>query len=85
MFSDYTSLVGRAGTSYNSSNPTDATYARIDGGTSAPGYLTNIDDKGKIAITGKEFNALIKGVSSYAIQDSTITKFKKARIQRWDG
>lgn len=40
MFSDCTKLVGGAGTAYNS-NATDATYARIDGGTSTPGYFTS--------------------------------------------
>ena len=39
MFQDSTSLVGGAGTTYNSSY-IDATYARIDGGTSSPGYFT---------------------------------------------
>lgn len=40
MFSDCTSLVGGAGTTWSSSNPMDKTYARIDGGTSNPGYFT---------------------------------------------
>ena len=33
-------IVGGAGTTYNSSNPKDKTYAHIDGGTSDPGYFT---------------------------------------------
>ena len=33
-------LVGGEGTKYSSSNPIDKTYARIDGGTSSPGYFT---------------------------------------------
>ena len=40
MFSDCVSLVGGQGTTYNESNPKDATYAHIDGGTSNPGYFT---------------------------------------------
>ena len=40
MFSDCTSLVGGQGTTYNSSHPTDKTYAHIDGGPSNPGYFT---------------------------------------------
>ena len=40
MFTNCTSLVGGQGTTYNSSNPTDKTYAHIDGGTSNPGYFT---------------------------------------------
>ena len=39
MFFDCTALVGGAGTAYDSAK-TDATYARIDGGPSAPGYFT---------------------------------------------
>ena len=40
MFLDCELLVGGAGTKFDSNNKTDKTYARIDGGTSAPGYLT---------------------------------------------
>lgn len=39
MFWDCTSLVGGAGTKYDVSH-IDKTYARIDGGTSRPGYFT---------------------------------------------
>lgn len=35
-----TNLVGGAGTTWASSNPTDKTYAHIDGGTADPGYFT---------------------------------------------
>ena len=41
MFTMSRKLVGGAGTTYNESNPKDATYAHIDGGTSNPGYLTS--------------------------------------------
>ena len=44
MFNNCTKLVGGSGTKYNSSY-TDKTYARIDGGTSSPGYFTDIADK----------------------------------------
>ena len=39
MFKDCMSLVGNNGTKYDSEH-TDKEYARIDGGTSAPGYFT---------------------------------------------
>ena len=39
MFYGCTNLVGGAGTSFDS-NYADKTYARIDGGTSSPGYFT---------------------------------------------
>ncbi len=44
MFYSCTNLVGGAGTKYNSSY-VDKTYARIDGGTSNPGYFTDVADK----------------------------------------
>lgn len=40
MFTMSRKLVGGAGTTYNESNPKDATYAHIDGGTANPGYFT---------------------------------------------
>ena len=40
MFDDCTNLVGGQGTTWNSSNPTDKTYAHIDGGSDDPGYFT---------------------------------------------
>ena len=46
MFYGCTKLIGGAGTKYNSSY-VDKTYARIDGGTSNPGYFTDIADKPK--------------------------------------
>ena len=44
MFYGCTKLIGGAGTKYNSSY-VDKTYAHIDGGTSRPGYFTDIADK----------------------------------------
>ena len=44
MFLSSTNLVGGAGTKYTSYY-TNKTYARIDGGTSNPGYFTDIADK----------------------------------------
>ena len=43
MFGNCTSLVGGKGTTWDSSNPTDKTYAHIDGGTSNPGYFSDIN------------------------------------------
>lgn len=40
MFGLTLNLVGGAGTVWASANPTDKTYARVDGGTSSPGYFT---------------------------------------------
>ncbi len=44
MFTNCTSLVGGQGTTYNSSNPMDKTYAHIDGGTSNPGYFSEFKE-----------------------------------------
>ncbi len=44
MFYYTTKLVGGSGTKYNSSY-VDKTYARIDGGTSNPGYFTDVSQK----------------------------------------
>ena len=44
MFKNCISLVGGSGTKYNSSK-IDKTYAHIDGGTSNPGYFTDIAEK----------------------------------------
>ena len=44
MFYNSTLLVGSLGTTYNSSY-VDKTYARIDGGTSSPGYFTDVSQK----------------------------------------
>jgi len=46
FFYGNTALVGGKGTKYDSSH-TDYTYARIDGGTSNPGYFTYRDASGK--------------------------------------
>ena len=44
MFTGSINLVGGAGTVYDANN-VDVTYARIDGGTSSPGYFTDVKDK----------------------------------------
>ena len=59
MFFNCTSLVGGQGTTWDASNPTDKTYAHIDGGTSNPGYFTaknaglrgDVDNDGKVNIS----------------------------------
>ena len=40
MFNKCNSLVGGQGTTWKDTNPSDVTYARIDEGTSKPGYFT---------------------------------------------
>lgn len=49
MFTDCTKLVGEAGTAYDAGRVSHV-YARIDGGTATPGYLTNITSKQAYAV-----------------------------------
>ncbi len=63
MFANCTSLVGGQGTTYNESNPKDKTYARIDGGTSNPGYFS---EKGGTFLRGD-----VNGDGSVNISDVT--------------
>ncbi|MBP5366551.1 MAG: InlB B-repeat-containing protein, partial [Bacteroidales bacterium] len=44
MFLDSPELIGGQGTTYTDANPTDKTYAHVDGGTANPGYLTHKGD-----------------------------------------
>ncbi|MBQ9576281.1 MAG: BspA family leucine-rich repeat surface protein [Muribaculaceae bacterium] len=74
MFFNCTSLVGGQGTTWNESNPTDKTYAHIDGGTSNPGYFTaknaglrgDVDGNGNVNISDVTalINLLLKGNTS---------------------
>ena len=74
MFSSCTSLVGGQGTTWNSSNPTDKTYAHIDGGPSNPGYFTDknaslrgdVNGDGLVNITDviMLINAIVSGNTS---------------------
>ena len=50
MFFNCRKLVGGQGTTYNDFNPSDKTYAHIDGGTDDPGYFT--DKNASIFIRG---------------------------------
>ncbi len=71
MFSDCTALVGGNGTQWNSSN-SQVTYARIDGGSGNPGYLTYGDWTGSgnsandpyILGTRAELNRLARRVNA---------------------
>ena len=72
MFYGCTSLVGGSGTKYNS-NYIDKTYARIDGGTSNPGYFTDIADKDMPApnsFSTDSWKTIIK-----AVKNNNISKY----------
>ena len=68
MFRDCTNLVGGAGTKYNSSY-VDKTYARIDGGTSNPGYFTDITDVPN-SFSTDSWKTIIK-----AVKNNNISKY----------
>ena len=57
MFDNCTKLVGGNGTKYSSSH-TDATYARIDGGTTSPGYFSTNVIEYNITIAGIKVTSL---------------------------
>ena len=83
MFEGCTSkLTGGQGTTWNSDNPTDNTYARIDGGTSKPGYFTGKEVTYGLRVGGVEVtngNASritgtgISGSVSFDISSHTLT------------
>ena len=62
MFMKDTNLVGGSGTTYNSSY-VDKTYARIDGGTSNPGYFTDINNQPSTFSTD-DWTTIISSVKS---------------------
>ena len=68
MFSGCTNLVGGAGTKYNSSY-VDKKYARIDGGTSNPGYFTDITDVPN-SFSTDSWKTIIK-----AVKNNNISKY----------
>ena len=73
MFTGCTKLVGGSGTKYNSSY-INKTYARIDGGTSNPGYFTDIADKDIPApnsFATDSWKTIIK-----AVRNNNISKYK---------
>ena len=82
MFYNCTSLVGGQGTTWNSSNPTDKTYAHIEGGTSNPGYFTdknaglrgdvNGDGQVKIDDVTALINLLLSGNTSAPAADCNL-------------
>ncbi len=79
MFSNCTSLVGGAGTTYNI-NHVDASYAHIDGGPSNPGYLTGAAYAlwiNGVQVTGANENGVtgpgISGSVTYQPSTNTLT------------
>ena len=76
MFYNCTALVGGVGTAYDASH-TDATYARIDGGTANPGYFTDINaPKVDVTLTAKSYTREYGEANpkfEWTVSDGTVT------------
>ena len=70
-FRDCTNLVGGSGTTYDSSK-IDKTYAHIDGGTSNPGYFTDIADK---PVEPYSFSTDSWSTIANAVKNNNISKY----------
>ena len=81
MFYNCTNLVGGAGTTYNSSY-VDKTYARIDGGTSNPGYFTDVADKPKEpeSFATDSWKTIVKAVRSGNISKYNVGDTKTVNL-----
>ena len=75
MFWDCNNLHGSSYTRYNSSNPDDKTYARIDGGTSDPGYLSN-KPKAYAVFNEEDATLSIYNNNSYGNFDDSVIIFE---------
>ena len=71
MFQNCTNLIGGAGTAYDSTK-TDKTYARIDKGTSNPGYFTDIADK---PVEPYSFSSDSWATIANAVKNNNISKY----------
>ena len=69
MFTGCTNLVGGKGTVYDANN-VDKTYARIDGGTSSPGYFTEKPSD------SKSFSSDSWTTIAYAVRTNNLSKYK---------
>ncbi|MBQ3364019.1 MAG: BspA family leucine-rich repeat surface protein [Muribaculaceae bacterium] len=70
MFTGCTSLVGGKGTTYNA-NYVDKTYARLDGGSSNPGYLTSLDPVAYASYSPSAFRLIFYYNNHRALNTST--------------
>ena len=77
MFYGCTKLIGGAGTKYNSSY-VDKTYARIDGGTSNPGYFTSIPEPN--SFSSDSWMTIAKAVKSGNISKYNVGDTKKVNL-----
>ncbi len=77
IFTGCTSLVGGKNTTWDESNPTDKTYAKIDGGTSDPGYFTQVYAKvGKTTCMSKtETKTAIAALDATTTPEVTIVLY----------
>ncbi len=77
MFTSSSKLIGGAGTKYNSSY-VDKTYARIDGGTSNPGYFTSIPEPN--SFSSDSWMTIAKAVKSGNISKYNVGNTKTVNL-----
>ena len=77
MFYGCTNLVGGAGTKYDSTK-IDKTYARIDGGTSSPGYFTSIPEPN--SFSSDSWMTIVKAVKSGNISKYNVGDTKTVNL-----
>ena len=85
MFTGCTSLVGGKGTTYNA-NYVDKTYARLDGGSSNPGYLTSLDPVAYASYSPSAFRLIFYYNNHRALNTSmTYDVYLNASTPSWYG
>lgn len=85
MFSGCSRLVGGNGTKFDYGNPTDHTYARIDGGVSLPGYFTVPGLKGDCNGDGTVNEADVAEIENYIMGKPSDKFIKSAADMNYDG
>ena len=72
MFINNGNLIGGLGTTFEDNNVNDKTYAHIDGGTSNPGYFTDIADK---PVEPYSFSSDSWATIANAVKNNNISKY----------
>ena len=85
MFYRCSKLVGGKGTKFDRDNPTDHTYARFDGGESAPGYFTVPGLKGDCNGDGTVNEADVAEIENYIMGKPSDKFIKSAADMNYDG
>ena len=87
MFDGCTALQGGKGTAYAATKPADKTYARPDGGNTAPGYFTTLDmnDKAKLYAYIRDMRMLYNFAIQYVPETNpTLAGFKTQTLDKFE-